>query len=327
MRGVKQLSLSSFAIITLSWGFGTPVQRIPEAIAQTQVPMRLQHAEGTYTLTVSETNTTKSAYGGQLRLYDVHIAKMFEVTYSDCQEIPNAGGRTWYYRAGNGKIDMGQFRINCQLASDIANTYGLGKPERTAIEYSQGEAGRPISRTRSIPILDITGNKIQRWTNFVQGFRPQSANSEGGNSRSSISFPVREILSQIEGKTRVPIFLPSQLPFSQKIYLKNRVETNGYSVEMGHIPNCSSTPCYIGSISAERGGEPAQAPPRGFRSEFKTLKLAGRTQGVFSNGCGAYCTALVEWQYQGVLYRVTMKNGREETLVQIANSAIEAGPR
>ncbi|MEG4493203.1 hypothetical protein [Microcoleus sp. D3_18_C4] len=327
MKVTKQLLLTSLGFVTLSWGAVTQIQGIPRAIAQTQVPMRLQHAEGTYTLTVSETNTTKSAYGGQLRLYDVHIAKMFEVTYSDCQEIPNAGGRTWYYRAGNGKIDMGQFRINCQLASDIANTYGLGKPERTAIEYSQGEAGRPRSRTRSIPILDITGNKIQRWTNFVQGFRPQSANSEGGNSRSSISFPVREILSQIEGKTRVPIFLPSQLPFSEKIYLKNRVETNGYSVEMGHIPNCSSTPCYIGSISAERGGEPAQAPPRGFRSEFKTIQLAGRTQGVFYNGCGASCTALVEWQYQGVLYRVTMKNGREETLVQIANSAIEAGPR
>ena len=327
MKVTKQLLLTSLGFVTLSWGAVTQIQGIPGAIAQTQVPMRLQHAEGTYTLTVPETNTTKSAYGGQLRLYDVHIAKMFEVTYSDCQEIPQAGGRTWYYRAGNGKIDMGQFRINCQLASDIANTYGLGKPERTAIEYSQGEAGRPISRTRSIPILDITGNKIQRWTNFVQGFRPQSANSESGNSRSSISFPVREIVSQIQGKTRVPIFLPSQLPFSQKIYLKNRVETNGYSVEMGHIPNCNSTPCYIGSISAERGGEPAQAPPRGFRSEFKTIQLAGRTQGVFYNGCGASCTALVEWQYQGVLYRVTMKNGREETLVQIANSAIEGGPR
>ena len=327
MRGVKQLFLSSFAIITLSWGFGTPVQRIPEAIAQTEIPMRLQHAEGTYTLTVSETNTTKSAYGGQLRLYDVHIAKMFEVTYSDCQEIPNAGGRTWYYRAGNGKIDMGQFRINCQLASEIANTYGLGKPERTAIEYSQGEAGRPISRTRSIPILDITGNKIQRWTNFVQRFRPQSANSEGGNSRSSSPFPVREILSQIEGKTRVPIFLPSQLPFPKQIYLESRVETQGYSIVMSSIPNCTGTPCYIGSISAKRGGEPAQPPIRGFRSEFKTIQLAGRTQGVFYNGCGAYCTALVEWQYQGVLYRVTMKNGQEEMLVNIANSAIEAGPR
>lgn len=323
----KRLFLVTLSAVTLSWEAVTPIQGIPGAIAQTQVPMRLQHAEGTYTLTVSETNTTKSAYGGQLRLYDVHIAKMFEVTYADCREIPNAGGRTWYYFAGNGKIDMGQFRINCQLASEIANTYGLGKPERTAIEYSQEEAGRPISRTRSIPILDITGNKIQRWTNFVQGFRPQSANSEGGNSRSSISFPVREILSEIQGKTRVPIFLPSQLPFSEKIYLKSGVETKGYSVEMNSRPNCNGTPCYLGSISAERGGEPAQAPPRGFRSEFKTIQLAGRTQGVFYNGCGAYCTALVEWQYRGVLYRVTMKNGREETLVQIANSAIEAGPR
>ncbi|MEZ2235076.1 hypothetical protein [Microcoleus sp.] len=173
MRGVKQLSLSSFTIITLSWVFGTSIHRIPEAIAQTQVPMRLQHAEGTYTLTVSETNTTKSAYGGQLRLYDVHIAKMFEVTYADCQEIPKAGFRIWEYYAGNGRISMGSFRITCQLASDIANTYGLGKPERTAIEYSQEEAGPPISRTRSIPILDISGNKIQRWTNFVQRFRPQ----------------------------------------------------------------------------------------------------------------------------------------------------------
>jgi hypothetical protein len=276
---------------------------------------------------VSLTNTTKSAYGGQLRLYDVHIAKMFEVTYSDCQEIPNAGSRTWYYFAGNGKIDMGQFRINCQLASDIANTYGLGKPERTAIEYSQGEAGRPISRTRSIPILDITGNKIQPWTNFVQRFRPQSANSEGSNSQSSLSFPVSEILSHMEGKTRVPIFLPSQLPFPKQIYLESRVETQGYSVVMSSIPNCSGTPCYIGSISAERGGEPAQPPPKGFRSEFKTIQLAGRTQGIFSNVCGAYCTALVEWQYQGILYRVTMKNGQEKMLVNIANSAIKAGPR
>ena len=327
MRGVKELFLTSLTAITFSWVAVTQIQGIPGAIAQTKVPMRLQHAEGTYTLTVSETNTTKSAYGGQLRLYDVHIAKMFEVTYSDCQEIPNAGGRTWYYRAGNGKIDMGQFRINCPLASEIANTYGLGKPERTAIEYSQGEAGRPISRTRSIPILDITGNKIQRWTNFVQRFRPQSANSEGGNSRSSISFPVSEIISHMEGKTRIPIFLPSQLPFSEKVYLESRVETQGYSVVMSSIPNCSSTPCYIGAISAKRGGEPAQPPIRGLRSEFKTIQLAGRTQGVFYNGCGAYCTALVEWQYQGVLYRVTMKNGEEKMLVNIANSAIEAGPR
>jgi serine/threonine-protein kinase len=173
MRGTKELFLTSLTAITMSWVAVTVIQGIPGAIAQTQLPMRLQHGEGTYRLTVSETDTTKSAYGGQLRLYDVHIAKMFEVTYADCQEIPGAGGRTWLYRAGNGRIDMGEFRITCQSAGDIANTYGLGKPELSAIEYSQEEAGPPISRTRSIPILDITGNKVQRWMNFVQGFRPR----------------------------------------------------------------------------------------------------------------------------------------------------------
>ncbi|WP_293366644.1 hypothetical protein [Microcoleus sp. CAWBG50] len=172
MRSAKKLFLTSLTAITMSWVFGTPIQGIPGAIAQTKVPMRLQHGEGTYTLTVSEADTTKSAYGGQLRLYDVHIAKMFEVTYADCQEIPRAGFRDWEYRAGNGRISMGTFRITCLLAGDIAKTYGLGKPERSAIEYSQEEAGPPISRTRSIPILDITGNKVDRWLNFVQSFRP-----------------------------------------------------------------------------------------------------------------------------------------------------------
>ncbi|MEG4287214.1 hypothetical protein QUB68_29335 [Microcoleus sp. A006_D1] len=64
------------------------------------------------------------------------------------------------------------FRITCQSAGTLANSYGLGKLELSAIEYSQEEAGPPISSHRSLPILDITGNKVQRWLNFVQGFRP-----------------------------------------------------------------------------------------------------------------------------------------------------------
>jgi len=326
---MKRLLLTILSAITLSGEALIPIQGIPNAIAQTDVPMRLQHAEGTYTLIVPEGNTTKSAYGGQLRLYDVHIAKMFEVTYSDCQEIPNAGGRTWYYRAGNGKIDMGQFRITCQLATDIANSYGLGKSERTIIEYSQEESGSPIARTRSIPVLNISGKKIPNWLDFVQNFRPYSSISQGDISeKSSISFPVREILSEIKGKTRVPIFLPSELPFTRhNIYFTSELETNGYSATISTMPNCNATVCYVASISGKIGEEPAQPPHRGPRSEFKTIKLARGTQGVFFNVCGAYCTALVEWQYQGVLYRVTMKNGLEELLVKIANSAIEAGPR
>ena len=87
-------------------------------------------------------------------------------------QIPDAGGRTWQYRAGNGRIGRGEFWITCQLAGDIANSYGLGKSERSAIEYSQEEAGPPISRSRSLPILDITGNQVPPWMNFVQGFQP-----------------------------------------------------------------------------------------------------------------------------------------------------------
>ncbi|MGL5059531.1 MAG: hypothetical protein ACRC62_06075 [Microcoleus sp.] len=173
MSKVKRLWLTSCGAIALSWLTATQIQEMPGAIAQTQLPIKLQHAEGTYTITVPETNTTKSAFGGQLRLYDLHIAKMFEVTYSDCQEIPSAGFRIWDYYAGNGKISMGSFKITCQLAGEIAKTYGLGKAERIAIEYSQEEAGPPISRTRAIPTLNITGNKVDRWMNFVQRFRPQ----------------------------------------------------------------------------------------------------------------------------------------------------------
>ncbi|HLO48868.1 MAG TPA: hypothetical protein VK211_10680, partial [Kamptonema sp.] len=60
---------------------------------------------------------------------------------------------------------------------------------------------------------------------------------------------------------------------------------------------------------------------------LKNIKLAKGIQGVFHNGCGAYCTASVEWKRQGVLYTVAIKNGREADTVKIANSAIEAGVR
>ncbi len=160
-----------FLLAVLATSIST-ISEPKSAIARTALPMRLQHAEGTYTITVPDRNTTRSAFGGRLRLYDVHIAKMFEVTYSDCQEMPEAGSRTWYYFAGNGNIDMGEFTITCELANNIANAYGLGRSLRTTIEYSQEEAGPPISTVRSIPTLDITGSKIPRWLNFVQRFRP-----------------------------------------------------------------------------------------------------------------------------------------------------------
>ncbi|MBE9227354.1 hypothetical protein IQ264_18155 [Phormidium sp. LEGE 05292] len=143
-----------------------------------------------------------------------------------------------------------------------------------------------------------------------------------------INVPTNQVISPIKGKTQVPILIPSKLPFSEleKVYFNSEVTDKGYSVSFNYTPDCQGTPCYIGSIEAERGGEFIK-PERGITRAFKRVRLAGGNQGVFHNGCGAYCTATLEWKYQGILYRVTIKNGEEKDLIAIANSAIQAGRR
>lgn len=156
---------------------GTKVETL---VAQSTIPMTIKSGGSErdgfvfLNLTVPDRDTTKSAYGGQLRLYDVHIAKMFEVTHFLCRQFPSNSsfkGHEWFYFADNGRINMGRFRITCQLAADIANAYGLGKAERTSIGLDT-EGGPPQSRTGLVPTLNITGNKINQWMNFTQRFQP-----------------------------------------------------------------------------------------------------------------------------------------------------------
>ncbi|MBE9009137.1 hypothetical protein IQ250_02835 [Pseudanabaenaceae cyanobacterium LEGE 13415] len=140
--------------------------------ASTALPMTLSTSEGYYTMRVPDTNTTKSAYGGRLRVYDVHVAKMFEVTHRVCATGRLSGGANWTYLAGSGEIDMGNFYISCALANDIATAYGLGNPERTTILHFAGEEPEGDPRTEGVPILNITGGKIDRWMNFTRNFKP-----------------------------------------------------------------------------------------------------------------------------------------------------------
>lgn len=136
----------------------------------TALPMRISIVEEIAGITVPDRNTTASAYGGRLRRYDVHIAKMFEVTHFMCQRRWG-GSMLWIYRAGGGNIDMGRFEVSCRLANDLAVAYGLGAPERTTIYYS-GDEGARSTRTYDIPIFDITGGKVSRWMDFTQNFQP-----------------------------------------------------------------------------------------------------------------------------------------------------------
>ena len=107
--------------------------------------------------------TSVSAYGGKLSRFDVHIAKMFEITRYECsQDYFGSSGVIWDYSIDNGRQKMGSLTISCQAANQIANVYGLGQNEATPILYYKA------SNTVPIPILDITGSKVDRWKSFVR---------------------------------------------------------------------------------------------------------------------------------------------------------------
>ena len=112
-------------------------------------------------------DTTQPFDGGILRVYDVHIAKMVEITHQQCTITRNRQDRTWFYFADD--QNMGRFRISCKLANDLVVAYGLGKSETTGIFMA--EADEPS--TVRIPTLNITGGKIKSWMNFTQNFKPR----------------------------------------------------------------------------------------------------------------------------------------------------------
>jgi hypothetical protein len=168
-------------------------------------------------LTVPDVDTTISAYGGLLRRYDVHIAKMFEVSHFFCKQNPNLEGLDWTYDAANGNIYMGNFKISCALASDIANAYDLNRLEPTTISFVdiQPDQSRdnPYSRDYLVPVLNISTNrKILRWRNYVQIFKPFFSEAIRKADSEVVLFPASRIFKQLKGKTQIPILIPTEVP-------------------------------------------------------------------------------------------------------------------
>lgn len=118
---------------------------------------------------VPDRDTTRSAYGGSLRLYDVHLAKMFEVANLYCA-TNDWQSVEWNYFAGNGEINMGRFVMGCNLVRDIVKAYGLGRQEQTVISFGYGNGS--AQETRNLPVLNITGDKIPKFINFAKRFQP-----------------------------------------------------------------------------------------------------------------------------------------------------------
>lgn len=146
-------------------------------------------------------------------------------------------------------------------------------------------------------------------------------------ARTDTAVPVREILAKLTGKTQVPILIPNTIPVTQKIYYQTQAKADSYTISLEFTPDCRGTgACTLGEFRAQKGGE-FSTQIEGVTKTLKNVQLAGGVKGVFHNGCGAYCTANLEWKNKGFMYTVAIRNGREADLIKIANSAIQAGIR
>jgi hypothetical protein len=114
---------------------------------------------------VPDGDITRSAFGGRLRRYDMHIAKMMEITDYECRQPDRMWSRiVWQYHAGNAM--MGKVNISCDLARDTAVAYGFIRPETIPVTYYNSFA------VVTVPVLNITGAKVEKWMSFTEGFRP-----------------------------------------------------------------------------------------------------------------------------------------------------------
>lgn len=141
-------------------------------------------------------------------------------------------------------------------------------------------------------------------------------------------FPVNDALADIRGGTVVPIYLPEVYPASDPLYVSGLTSPDGYYLTLDYTPDCGgATACNMGNLTAEQDGYRYTESDLEAGDRLQTVPLANGVTGQFVNLCGAYCSAILQWDMEGVLYTVYMKNGSMEDVVEIANSAIQAGPR
>lgn len=123
---------------------------------------------------VPDRNTTVSAFGGRMRRYDVHIARMIALSHHLYCAQPYEGGRekamSWEYRANNGKIEMGYFNMPCTQVEQVVRTYGLGKAVPMKVQLTDERTVKVFN----VRLLDIQGDaETARFLKFVQTLKPE----------------------------------------------------------------------------------------------------------------------------------------------------------
>jgi serine/threonine-protein kinase len=120
----------------------------------------------TATFRASESTTTTPVKDG-LRLYNVHLAKMIEVSEHFCRDRDSDYKFYWNYEADQGKVFMGQFSWSYQFARDTLKKFGSSGEEKITIHY----VDNPQSET--ISALNLSGKNAQEFMGLVKTLKPQ----------------------------------------------------------------------------------------------------------------------------------------------------------
>jgi hypothetical protein len=138
-------------------------------------------------------------------------------------------------------------------------------------------------------------------------------------------------LAKVVDRTPLAVLVPDVLDLDvaagARVYASSAPGRARYSFSLAAAPGCGgATACFLASLSAERGGEPA------FR---RRVRLRGGIPGWFKPvTCGASCSpAVLQFRRRGVLYELQAKPsastdaGQRRSLVRAANAALRSGPR
>lgn len=127
-------------------------------------------------LSVPDRDNSRNSFDQELSLYDLHIAKMYEVTDALCQRrltFPfNQPIQVFQWSYSANSIPIGQLQISCRDAEAAMNSYGRGfLSESTPIRRPLSPDAPPSFELIQIPTLNLAGYQASRWKTFTQQLR------------------------------------------------------------------------------------------------------------------------------------------------------------
>lgn len=165
--------------------------------------------------------------------------------------------------------------------------------------------------TAQAPPANASGDRVAQVPPAqTQPTRPETAN------------PIfSEVLPELAEETQVPVVLPTYVPTdgSNRVYaVLETADASQYQIILGYTEDCQGgTACRLGTVSAQAA---TSTPLAG-----EPVALANGITGYFTDAvCGANCSdSTLSWEQNGNRYTVGIKAGQQDTLIKMANSAID----